>query len=72
MSSFQKLLLITAACLVASLVCVQAEIKATAILFRHGERTPVSGYNGIECAISQEIGEGQLTRVSCVEKLQYV
>lgn len=57
--------LVAVFCLVAlNLACVDAKsIMATAILFRHGERTPVDGNPGLQCALSQDIGVGQLTRV---------
>lgn len=36
---------------------------ATAILFRHGQRTAIKPVGNIYCAICEDIGYGQLTRV---------
>lgn len=39
-----------------------ADIISTAILFRHGERTPENSYPNLPCTLCDQIGEGQLTR----------
>lgn len=57
-----KLIFVAAAAL--ALVAVQAEIRSTAILFRHGERTPADAVPNIQCSIIDDIGLGQLTNVS--------
>lgn len=40
------------------------EIKSTALLFRHGERTPLFEIGTLKNAAIADIGYGQLTRVS--------
>lgn len=42
----------------------QAEIKATAILFRHGQRTPETVFPNLPCPLCDDLGKGQLTNVS--------
>lgn len=41
-----------------------AEIKATAILFRHGERTPQDAFPNLPCKLCDDLGLGQLTKVT--------
>lgn len=45
----------------------QAEIKATAILFRHGQRTPETVFPKLPCAMCDDLGKGQLTNVSLLK-----
>lgn len=40
------------------------DLKGTTILFRHGQRTPVSGTADLDNSLTEELGEGQLTNVS--------
>lgn len=40
-----------------------AEVKATVIVFRHGERTPVVTTEAVPNSVADKIGFGQLTRV---------
>lgn len=42
----------------------QADIKATAIVFRHGQRTNEYPVPGLQCDIVDELGTGQLTNVN--------
>lgn len=51
------------------LICIligsaQATIRATTILFRHGERTPAYKVAAMPSALAEDIGYGQLTQVS--------
>lgn len=43
---------------------VQTNVRATAILFRHGQRTPVHSIPEIRHRLTKELGHGQLTNVS--------
>lgn len=42
---------------------IHAEVKATAIVFRHGERTPIVTTEAVPNSVADKIGFGQLTRV---------
>lgn len=42
----------------------QANVRATTILFRHGQRTPIHAHPSFDNKLSEEIGPGQLTNVS--------
>lgn len=56
---------IVAILIAASLVALaQAEVKATALLFRHGQRTPIAVSGNINSTATEDLGEGQLTNVS--------
>lgn len=39
------------------------KIKAAAILFRHGERTPLTSFPGLPCSMCEDLGLEQLTEV---------
>lgn len=43
-----------------------ANVRATAILFRHGQRTPLKSVPVFNNRLAREIGHGQLTSVSKV------
>lgn len=57
---FVVLAVLFAACLFG---VAQGDIKATAILFRHGQRTPVASSPNLNNSLTEELGEGQLTNV---------
>lgn len=40
-----------------------AQVRATAILFRHGQRTPIAALSDANAAASDDLGDGQLTNV---------
>lgn len=53
----------TLAVVVCAFGVAQADVKATAILFRHGQRTPVSAVGTVNSTATEDLGEGQLTGV---------
>lgn len=50
----------TVSCLFGS---AQADVRATAILFRHGERTPTEFIPKQDMSMTHDLGLGQLTNV---------
>lgn len=59
-----KQFVIVAVLVAASLAAVtQAEVRATALLFRHGQRTPIAVSGNINSTAIEDLGEGQLTKV---------
>ena len=65
-----KILIVSLLLTVFTLGLVEAELKGVALLFRHGQRTPIfslPNYGNSEMV--KEIGFGQLTLVSKVTSL---
>lgn len=61
MAQQKTLFVIVALCV---LGLAQADIRATAILFRHGKRTPMASVPTLNNGLSEDLGHGQLTNVS--------
>lgn len=60
--------LLLAITLVAFLGLAHCEIKQTAILFRHGQRTPDQEIGVLRSETADDFGLGYLTQVSCVQE----
>lgn len=56
-------LIVVVFCLASLIGAAEAKVRATAILFRHGERTPVFSIPGLNNELAEDIGYGQLTNV---------
>lgn len=64
---FTPKLLFVAVCLATCLwsqVVLGQQVRATTILFRHGQRTPIASLPNLSSDLTNYLGYGQLTNVS--------
>lgn len=50
----------------------RANVRATAIIFRHGQRTPIKSVPSFNNTLTKELGHGQLTNVSDLEMIYLI